>query len=117
MTRPTERSTLRIAAAVALTHHEKWNGSGYPRGLAGKAIPIEGRIVAISDVFDALMSRRPYKRAFSEEETLSILAQGAGEHFDPAVHAAFVNVLDHIQSVRATFADQLPSEAELCQSP
>jgi putative two-component system response regulator len=112
VTHPADRSTLRLAAAIALTHHEKWDGSGYPRGLAGEAIPIEGRIVAISDVFDALLSRRPYKRAFSEEEALAILSQDAGRHFDPTVHATFVKVLDRIRAVRAKFADQAIPEIE-----
>ena len=116
VTRPSDRSTLRLAAAIALTHHEKWNGSGYPRGLAGDEIPIEGRIVAICDVFDALMSQRPTSCAFTEEETVAILAQEAGRHFDPAVHVAFVSVLDRLRSVREAFSDQICHSAELCKS-
>ena len=81
---------LEMAASVALTHHEKWNGSGYPRRLAGEAIPLESRIVAIADVYDALTSDRPYRGARPEEEALSIIETTAGSHFDPGVHAAFL---------------------------
>ena len=74
---------LRIAKSVALTHHEKWNGKGYPNGLKGEEIPIEGRIVAIADVFDALTSKRPYKEAWSVEKTMDLMKREAGEHFEP----------------------------------
>ena len=74
---------LRIAKSVALTHHEKWNGKGYPDGLKGEEIPIEGRIVAIADVFDALTSKRPYKEAWSVEKTMDLMKREAGEHFEP----------------------------------
>jgi putative two-component system response regulator len=112
VTRPDNSSTLQVAASIALTHHEKWDGSGYPQGLAGEAIPIAGRIVAISDVFDALTSRRPYKRAFSEEEALNILQQDAGRHFDPDVHAGFLSALDRIRDVRVELMDQSTAEVE-----
>lgn len=117
VTSPRDRSALSVAAAIALTHHEKWNGTGYPRGLSGEAIPIEGRIVALSDVFDALLSHRPYKRAFSEEETLAILAKDAGTHFDPGVHAQFLKIIDRIRGVRETFADRAASETEASRKP
>ncbi len=74
---------LRLGALVALTHHERWDGSGYPNGLAGEDIPLAGRIVSLADVFDALMSRRSYKEPFSFEETMSIIAENSGKHFDP----------------------------------
>ncbi|PZX11349.1 putative two-component system response regulator [Palleronia aestuarii] len=84
------RSNLvRIAARIAAAHHEKWDGSGYPRGLAGDAIPLEGRIVAIADVFDALCSRRAYKLAWNPGTARSEIVGLSGTHFDPACVAAF----------------------------
>ena len=80
---------IRLAEIVALTHHEKWDGSGYPRGLMGEEIPLVGRIVAICDVFDALTVVRPYKPAFPLEKAYSILRRNCGGHFDPAVVQAF----------------------------
>ncbi len=80
---------LMLAARIAQTHHEKWDGSGYPLGLAGDDIPLEGRIVAVADVFDALSSERPYKKAFSREKCFAILAEGRDKHFDPRVLDAF----------------------------
>ena len=81
--------TLRIGADIALTHHERWDGGGYPRGLKGEEIPLHGRIVSLADVFDALMSKRVYKEAFSYEKTIGIIQEGAGKHFDPQL----VNIL------------------------
>lgn len=80
---------MRLAALVAETHHEKWDGSGYPRGLKGDEIPIEGRITAVCDVFDAVSTERPYKKAFPLEQCFKIIADGSGSHFDPAVVQAF----------------------------
>ncbi len=80
---------LKTAIDLISTHHEKWDGTGYPRGLKGRDIPLSGRIVAIADVFDALTSRRPYKEAFSIEKTLEIMRDSAGTHFDPWVFDAF----------------------------
>jgi methanogenic corrinoid protein MtbC1 len=85
---------LDMAATIALSHQEKWDGSGYPRGLAGEAIPIEGRIVAIADVFDALTSDRVYRKAFSIEEAVQILREQRGRHFDPVLLDAFMEVLE-----------------------
>lgn len=87
---------LQAGEIIALTHHEKWDGSGYPTGLAGEEIPIEGRITAIADVFDALTSRRPYKEPFSIEKSLSIIEEGRGSHFDPAVVDAFAAEIDAV---------------------
>lgn len=92
---PTSRSPLtKLAASIALTHHEKWDGTGYPNGLAGTDIPIEGRITAIADVFDALRSRRPYKEPFSFDRSFEILVEGCGQHFDP-------ELLNHFLANRA----------------
>ncbi|MFX8496808.1 HD domain-containing phosphohydrolase, partial [Acinetobacter baumannii] len=76
---------LQLAREIALAHHEKWDGSGYPRGLAGEAIPLSARIVAIADVFDALTTRRPYKEPWPVQEAMSHIAAQAGKHFDPAL--------------------------------
>lgn len=101
----TNSPVLRLAAVIAASHHEKWDGSGYPKGLAGNAIPIEGRIVAVADVFDALSSERPYKEAFPLEKCLQILREGEGKHFDPRVLEAFFARLDQIVSIRDHYAE------------
>jgi putative two-component system response regulator len=80
---------MRLAALVAESHHEKWDGSGYPRGLAGEEIPIEGRITAVCDVFDAVSTSRPYKKAYPLEKCFKIIAEGRGTHFDPTIVDAF----------------------------
>ena len=85
---------LRHALLVTGTHHEKWNGSGYPMGLSGLDIPIEGRLMAIADVYDALISVRPYKKAFSHEEACAMIEEGSGTHFDPVLVDVFRNVKD-----------------------
>jgi putative two-component system response regulator len=100
---------LEIAATIALTHHEKWDGSGYPRGLAGEAIPLESRIVAVADVFDALTSNRPYRLARPEEEALTIMESTVGTHFDPRVHGAFMRCISEIRKIRARFSDEVAS--------
>ncbi|MCL1987221.1 MAG: response regulator [Firmicutes bacterium] len=85
---------LRHAMAFAGYHHEKWDGSGYPRGLKGKEIPLEGRILAIVDVYDALVSARPYKKALSHENAVDIIKQGNGTHFEPALIDIF-SAIEH----------------------
>jgi putative two-component system response regulator len=96
---------LEIAASIALTHHERWDGNGYPEGLAGEAIPLESRIVAIADVYDSLTSTRPYRVAYPEERAVRIIREGAATHFDPQVHAAFLSALPEIRVMRERFAD------------
>ncbi|MDR5900360.1 response regulator [Halomonas vilamensis] len=96
---------MRLAQDIALTHHEKWDGTGYPHGTAGEAIPLSGRIAAISDVFDALTSPRPYKRAWSVDEALTLIKENRGKHFDPTVVEAFFNVLPDILEVREHYRD------------
>jgi putative two-component system response regulator len=96
---------LEMAAVIALSHHEKWDGNGYPRGLSGEDIPIESRIVSVADVFDALMSNRPYRPARPEEEALTIMDSTIGSHFDPRVYAAFTASLPEIRAIRERFAD------------
>lgn len=96
---------MRMARDIAYTHHEKWDGSGYPRGLAGAAIPIAGRIAAISDVFDALTSERPYKRAWPVKKALKLLRDNRGRHFDPALVDVFFDHLPDILDIRARYTD------------
>jgi HD-GYP domain-containing protein (c-di-GMP phosphodiesterase class II)/methylmalonyl-CoA mutase cobalamin-binding subunit len=92
--RGSSSSILELATSIALSHQEKWDGTGYPRGLRGEAIPIEGRIVAIADVFDALTSDRVYRRAFSVEEAVQMMREQRGLHFDPVLLDAFMEVLE-----------------------
>lgn len=87
-------SLMQLAAEIAATHHERWDGTGYPLGLEGEAIPLAGRIVAVADVFDALTSERPYKKAWSEAEALNHIRTNAGSHFDPACVDAFLRERD-----------------------
>lgn len=96
---------LQMAQEIALNHHEKWDGSGYPNQLKGEQIPLSARIVAIADVFDALTSVRPYKKAWSIEETLALLERDAGTHFDPSLVPIFISKLDDILAIRAAFKD------------
>ncbi len=91
---------LQVAEKIAISHHEKWNGKGYPYGLKGTHIPIEGRIVALADVFDALTSERPYKKAFSIEVTCNIIREERGEHFDPEIVDIFFEHLDEILEIK-----------------
>jgi putative two-component system response regulator len=85
-------SLLQMAATIALSHHERWDGTGYPQGLQGEAIPLAARIVAIADVFDALTSKRPYKHAWTVDEAFALIASEAGKHFDPALAACFLGL-------------------------
>jgi putative two-component system response regulator len=104
---------LETAHSIALTHHERWNGTGYPVGLQGEDIPLEGRIVAIADVFDALTSARTYKKAFSLEESLAIMDSEDGRHFDPTLMLAFRKALPAILKVREEYADDKGVLADL----
>ncbi len=95
---------LQLAKVVALTHHEKWDGMGYPHGLAGEDIPRVGRIVAIADVFDALTSMRPYKEAWTVEKAVELLQAEAGQHFDPQLVPLFVDALPDVLEIKAEFS-------------
>jgi len=97
---------LNVASTVALAHHEKFDGSGYPRGLAGEEIPIEGRIAAIADVFDALTSDRVYKRAMPLGKALDVLREGRGTHFDPDLLDLFLSSFDSVVAIKAQYADR-----------
>lgn len=96
---------LKMASSIALTHHEWWDGTGYPKGLAGEAIPLEARIVAVADVYDALFAVRPYKPAFPEEMVLAIMKQKVGKHFDPQVYDAFEKSIERLTAIRIKLAD------------
>lgn len=96
---------LALARNIALTHHEKWDGSGYPNGLAGEQIPLEGRITAIADVFDALTSVRPYKKAWTEEDAIDFLVKQKGKHFDPALVDLFIGQMPAIRGIRQRWAE------------
>jgi putative two-component system response regulator len=97
---------LRTAQEIALSHHEKWDGSGYPAGLAGDAIPVAARIMALADVFDALMTRRVYKSALGLTETTRIITAARGKHFDPDIVDAFLDCLEEFASIAARLADR-----------
>jgi len=96
---------LKLAASIALTHHERWDGTGYPSCLTGEDIPLEGRIVAVADVFDAVGSRRPYKPALPLEECFKILEEGRSSHFDPRILDAFRRHRDEVVQVQIVYSD------------
>ncbi|MGE4292447.1 MAG: HD domain-containing phosphohydrolase [Desulfovibrio sp.] len=98
---------LRLGEVIALNHHERWDGKGYPNGIAGRRIPMAARIVSVADVFDALLSRRPYKEPFSLEKSLEIIRGWRGVNFDPAVVDVFFQVLDDILAIRESFQDEV----------
>lgn len=104
---------LDVAGEIALSHQEKWDGSGYPQGLAGDAIPISARLMAVADVYDALISRRVYKEAFSHDHALRIMVEGKGRHFDPDVIDAFLSIQDSCQAIALEFSDSDADIAEL----
>lgn len=99
-------SFLFLAREIALTHHEKWNGSGYPAGLVGEEIPLSGRLMALADVYDALISKRVYKPAFSHEKAKSIILEGNGTHFDPQVVEAFLECEGEFVHIAHNYQDQ-----------
>lgn len=96
---------MRMAREIALTHHEKWDGSGYPDGLAGEAIPQAGRIAALADVFDALTSVRPYKKAWTVEAAVDMIRDNHGRHFDPSLVEVFLHELPGIAEIRERFSE------------
>lgn len=97
---------LTMAARIALTHHERWDGKGYPLGLAGEDIPLEGRITAVADVFDALSSRRPYKPPYPVDKCFEIVSEESGSHFDPKIVNAFISQRDLVVRTQIELADQ-----------
>lgn len=111
----TSSPLLMLASKIAQTHHEWWDGNGYPLGLKGNDIPIEGRMTAVADVYDALSSARPYKKAFPREKCFAILKEDSGTHFDPEVVDAFFRRADEIIEIQMQFMDpvQPPKQSEL----
>lgn len=103
-------SFLHYACEIALTHHEKWDGSGYPHGLCGEAIPLSGRLMAVSDVYDALISHRPYKNPFPHAEAAALIIEGRGHHFDPAIIDAFIALESEFQQISKMVTD-VPADA------
>lgn len=97
---------LKYSKIVAETHHEKWNGKGYPRGLTGENIPLIGRIAAVADVFDALTSVRPYKEAWPVEKAVKLINEEAGEHFDPSLVEVFNTSLDELLEIKEKFKEE-----------
>ena len=110
-----EIELIRTGEMIARTHHEKWDGSGYPAGLRGEEIPLYGRITAIADVFDAMTSVRPYKEAFSVEKALDLIRDERGSHFDPAVVDAFFEILDEIRAIKQQYESCTQQEAEMLE--
>ena len=102
---PTPNRFLHIAREIATGHHEKWDGSGYPKGLKGNAIPISARLMALADVFDALISQRIYKKAFTHEEAVAYILQGRGSQFDPDVTDAFLSIQDEFRQIAEQYKD------------
>jgi len=101
-----ERAFLEHAEIFAATHHEKWDGSGYPKGLKDKDIPLQGRLMAIADVYDALVSDRPYKKAFPHEEAVNIILAGKGTHFEPTLVDLFLKVSDEFNKIAKSFTHE-----------
>jgi putative two-component system response regulator len=96
---------LECAKEIALSHQEKWDGSGYPRGIGGDDIPISARLMAVADVYDALISRRVYKSGMSHEKAVSIIKESSGSHFDPDIVTAFLDLQDEFQDIARRYAD------------
>lgn len=103
---------LQAAHMIALCHHEKWDGSGYPAGLKGEDIPIMARVVALADVFDALTTERPYKKAWPLEDAIAYIENQAGSHFDPALIAPFKQALPEMLRIREEFSDKLGAKED-----
>ena len=96
---------FKLAAEIALSHHEKWNGQGYPNGLSGKEIPESARIVAIADVFDALTMKRPYKEEWPVEKAMKIISEDSGTHFHPALVEVFFDIHEEILLIKSEWKD------------
>jgi putative two-component system response regulator len=96
---------LKVAKEIAYSHQEKWDGSGYPEGLAGDGIPVSARLMAVADVYDALISRRVYKPAFTHERAVELIAEGRGKHFDPDITDAFMEIREEFRTIAKKFGD------------
>jgi putative two-component system response regulator len=107
---------MQMAEIIAHCHHEKWDGTGYPRGLAGETIPLAARIVAVCDVFDALLSKRPYKAAWTVEQALAEMEKRAGSHLDPRLVAKFKEILNDVLEIHARYADDHESATHVIRA-
>ena len=96
---------LSVSKEIAYSHQEKWDGSGYPQGLAGDAIPVSARLMAVADLYDALISKRVYKPAFSHDQACSTIVRGKGTHFDPDMVDAFVDIAEDFRSIAQKYPD------------
>jgi putative two-component system response regulator len=96
---------LKVAKEIAYSHQEKWDGSGYPEGLAGDGIPVSARLMAVADVYDALISRRVYKPAFTHERAVELISEGRGKHFDPDITDAFMEIREEFRTIAKKFGD------------
>lgn len=101
---------LQVAKEIAYSHHEKWDGTGYPEGLSGTAIPLSARLMALADVYDALISRRPYKKPFSHHDAVAFIVAGRATHFDPDLVDAFIEINSAFQSIASQFEDETNEE-------
>ncbi|MEW6672842.1 MAG: HD domain-containing phosphohydrolase [Thermodesulfobacteriota bacterium] len=109
-------SFLRFGKEIAITHHEKWDGSGYPKGLAGDKIPFSGRLMAVADVYDALVSKRVYKPPFSHKKAVSMMTEGKGKHFDPDMLDAFLELNEEFRKIALKYADFEEEKKTLSES-
>jgi len=100
---------VKIAAAIAMSHHERWDGRGYPKALAGRDIPLEARIAAVADTYDALCSKRPYKPAYPEDKVIAIIKKESARQFDPDIVAAFEKSINDFREIRTRFSDRPPN--------
>lgn len=112
-----EDTLIRAAREIASSHHERWDGKGYPRGLKGENIPILGRVCSIADVFDALTSNRPYKKAWTQEEAIDLIRSESGKQFDPAVVDAFDAALPEIQRIKELYCDEVIDPSQVLSLP
>ena len=101
----TQVEFLSMAKDIAYGHQEKWDGSGYPEGLSGEAIPVSARLMAVADVYDALISRRVYKEGMPHEKAVAIIVEGRGTHFDPDMVDAFLQLQDEFRAIAVRYAD------------
>ncbi len=101
-----EDSFLKYAREIAYSHQEKWDGSGYPEGLSGEEIPIPGRIMAVADVYDALISKRVYKSGMKHEKAVKIIKESSGTHFDPDIVEAFLETESEFKKIANKFSDE-----------
>lgn len=113
----THRSYLRYAREIAYGHHERWNGTGYPQGISGEAIPVSARLMAAADVYDALISRRVYKPAFSHETAIAMIAEERGAHFDPDVVDALLDIRDEFDDIARRYRDEIHEEGAATVAP